>query len=101
MASAQPNLLVRISNSLVSHEPFKVIKLEALHGDSLLGDNHLFVVDDVRISLVVPYNFIASLNIEKALLFTLFQVPDDNAVVSGADLKYDSNDIGIASNPNV
>ena len=101
MASAESNLLLRISNSLVSNEPIKVIKLEALDRDSLLGDDHLLVVDNVWVSLIVPENFIASLNIEKALLFTLFEVPNDNAVVSGVDLKYNGNDIGIASDPNI
>ena len=101
MASAESNLLLKISNSLVFNESFKVIKLEALYRHSFLCDYHLLVVDNVWVSLAVPENFIAFLDIEKTLFFTLFEVPDDNAVVCGVDLQYNGNDIGVASNPNI
>lgn len=95
------DFFLRVSNLLVFFIGFKIVEVETLDSDSLLGDDDLIFVDDVGIAFLVPEDLIASLDIKESLLFAFLQVPDDNAVIASVDLEDNSDDVGIASNSNV
>ena len=97
MTLLETNSPLKAIINVVVLEFYEFFQFEALDEDSLLGDDNAFLRHDVRVSVVVPEDLIASWNIKYFLFFKFLEVPCYYTVLMWIKLQDDGDNFGIAS----